>query len=77
MTETPALPQRHDRTIESVRAIPGGVEILCDCATLTELEIKIEPGATGTRDIPFLCDGCHTVTWFTLTIGEPQQVGQK
>lgn len=73
MTE---LPIRRDRSIESVRPIPGGVEILCDCATLTELTLDIDPGVTGDREIPFLCDGCHTVTWFTLTIaatGSEQQ----
>ena len=65
------LPVHHDRTIESIRPIPGGVEILCDCATLTELELQIDPGVTGTREIPFLCEGCNTLTWFTLNIPQP------
>ena len=72
MTDAPSLPPRHDRTIEFMRPIPGGVEILCDCATLTELELRIDPGVTGVREIPFLCEGCQTVTWFTLAVNEPQ-----
>lgn len=60
------LPAHHARSIESLRAVPGGVEILCDCATLTELQLQIDPDAPA-QEIPFLCDGCNTVTWFTFT----------
>ena len=45
----------------------GQVRVLltCDCATSTDLTVQIE--GTGTAEAAYICDGCQTVHWFTIT----------
>jgi hypothetical protein len=53
------------RSLEWVRPVPGGIEFLCDCATITVLEVEADPGAK-TQEIAVTCDGCLTAHWFTV-----------
>lgn len=41
------------------------VEILCDCGTATHLTVEFT--GKGKGEAAFTCDGCLTVTWFTVT----------
>ena len=41
------------------------VLITCDCATSCHLTAEVPE--TGTHEIAYTCDGCHSVTWFTVT----------
>jgi hypothetical protein len=59
----------------SVRGTPEGIEVLCDCATITVLAFEIDPGVSGTKELAFTCDGCLTPYWYTLTIPEPTPGG--
>lgn len=64
MTE---IPVHHNRSIEWMRPAPeGGIEVLCDCATITVLQF--EGTFTDGQEIAFTCDGCHTVHWLTARI---------
>jgi hypothetical protein len=58
------------RGIISVRPVPdeqgGGVLIGCDCGTTTHLVIDAA-GLTEAREAAFTCDGCMSVSWFTVT----------
>lgn len=45
--------------------------IACDCGTTTHLTVEVQ--GTGTAEAAFSCDGCTTVTWFTVTKDEPQE----
>jgi hypothetical protein len=38
----------------------------CDCGTSTHLAVEVQ-GSPGTAEAAFTCDGCATVTWFTVT----------
>ena len=58
------------RSIEWVKPVPNGVEILCDCATITVLELEIDPAALPSTQA-FTCDGCLSVHWFTLAAATP------
>lgn len=41
------------------------VVITCDCAESCHLTVEVPE--TGTHEIAYTCDGCHSVTWFTVT----------
>lgn len=80
MTDIPADAVIPRRSLEWVRPLPDatGFEALCDCATITEIVVEIEPGVTGTKELAWICDGCLTAHWFTVTVGAPaQQDGQR
>jgi hypothetical protein len=70
------------RSLEYVKPLPPDedgnavFETFCDCATTTILHIAIDPlppGAQGTAEAAFTCDGCRTSHWFRVTVkaGEP------
>jgi hypothetical protein len=44
----------------------GGIECLCDCATMTILHVNIEGALAEAREIAFTCDGCQSAHWLTL-----------
>jgi hypothetical protein len=52
------------RSIEWVRPTDGGVDVLCDCATITELRFDAD---AAPLESAFTCGGCLTVHWFTVT----------
>lgn len=58
------------RSLLYVKAVPaeegGGVEIACDCGTLTHLIIEGADQVTEQREMAFTCAGCQSVTWFTV-----------
>lgn len=56
------------RSIVSLRPVEGGVEVLCDCATVTVL--TFDAGVSVPLESAFTCDGCLTVHWFELTVAE-------
>lgn len=66
------------RSIEWVKPAPNGVEVLCDCATVTVLDLRDVPVGALPLEQAFTCDGCLSVHWFTLTAvpdgmgGEPR-----
>jgi len=59
------------RSVISLRACPdegcGAILIGCDCATTTHLTVDFGgvPVPDG-QEAAFTCDGCHSVTWFTI-----------
>jgi hypothetical protein len=58
-------PWRMDRSIEWARSVePCGIEFLCDCATITEVQFDGAP--VDGQEIAITCDRCHTVHWFTF-----------
>lgn len=54
------------RSIERVTPAPEGVELLCDCATITVLDLRDVPVEALPLEQAFTCDGCQSVHWFTL-----------
>lgn len=54
------------RSIEQVTPVPGGVEVLCDCATITVLDLSDVPLEALPLEQAFTCEGCLSVRWFTL-----------
>lgn len=63
------------RSILSVEAaLPeegGGLLIACDCGTTTQLVIDGAENLTERQELAFTCDGCQSVTWFTVgPVGE-------
>ncbi len=56
-----------NRSIVSVKPARGGVEVVCDCATVTVLTFDAVPDQT--TELAFTCDGCSTVHWYTLVPG--------
>lgn len=54
------------RSIERVTPTPEGVEILCDCATVTVLDLRDVPVAALPLEQAFTCGGYLSVHWFTL-----------
>ena len=61
-----------NRSIEWMRLAPeGGIEILCDCATITVLQIEGTP--SDGQEIAFTCDGCLTVHWLTARTTTTQE----
>lgn len=62
------------RSIEQVTPVPNGVEILCDCATITVLDVSDVPAGALPLEQAFTCDGCETVHWFVL-VAVPGQAG--
>lgn len=54
------------RSIERVTPAPEGVEILCDCATITVLDLRDVPMEALPLEQTFTCDGCNSVHWFIL-----------
>lgn len=41
------------------------VVIDCDCGTSCHLAVEVPE--TGAHEAAYTCDGCHSVTWFTVT----------
>ena len=66
MTDFPHV----DRSLLWVKPIPpeqgGGIEIACDCGGLKQLIIEGAEELTDRREMAFTCDGCQTVSWFTI-----------
>jgi len=66
------------RSLLYVRPVPaeqgGGLLIGCDCATETHLVIDGLDQLTECREMAFTCDGCQSVTWFT--VGPAAEIGQ-
>jgi len=54
------------RSIERVTPVPEGVELLCDCATFTVLDLRDVAAAALPLEQAFTCDGCRSVHWFTI-----------
>lgn len=54
------------RSIVWVKPAPSGVEVLCDCATITVFDLSDVPAGTLPLEQAFTCDGCQSVHWFTL-----------
>ncbi len=54
------------RSIERVTPVPNGVEVLCDCATVTVLYLRDVPAGALPLEQAFTCGGCLSVHWFTL-----------
>ena len=45
----------------------GGLEITCDCGTITQLTIQVDDGAVlPDHEVPFTCDGCLSTHWWTI-----------
>ncbi len=46
---------------------PGcpAIVIACDCATTTHLTVEVQ--GSGTAEAAVTCDGCGSVTWFTVS----------
>jgi hypothetical protein len=68
------------RSLLYVRPVPaeqgGGLEIACDCGTVTQLIIEIADALAETREGAFTCDGCYSVRWFTVgPLGEAADGG--
>lgn len=57
-----------NRSVVWARPVPGGVEVLCDCATITEIQID---SGTPEQESAFTCEGYLSVHWFTLTATTP------
>lgn len=43
----------------------GAIRITCDCGTQTHLALDVS--GHGKAEAAFTCDGCQSVTWFTVT----------
>lgn len=58
------------RSLLYVRPVPaeqgGGVEIACDCGTITQLIIEDAGQLTEPREAALTCEGCQSVHWFTV-----------
>jgi hypothetical protein len=58
------------RGLIGIRPVPpeqgGGLLVTCDCATSTQWVIEGIEHLTEAQEIPFTCDGCMSVTWFTI-----------
>jgi hypothetical protein len=52
-----------------------GIELGCDCATVTVYIIEDADRITECRDVAFTCDGCDSVRW--ITIGPADQMKQE
>jgi hypothetical protein len=42
----------------------------CDCATTTHLTVEDAGRLPDGTELAFTCDGCHSVTWFTVRTGD-------
>ena len=61
-TEVPIAIVR--RSLVSAEIIPGGIALLCDCATGVDL-IFDGPIPDGYEDA-WICDGCGTAHWYQV-----------
>lgn len=60
--ETPIAIVR--RSLVSATPVPGGIELLCDCATSVLLTFE-GPFPDGYENA-WVCDGCGTAHWYTI-----------
>lgn len=67
MTELPQDWTPPPRGVERVSVTPDGPAILCDCGTETVLVIEAPENVIETVEQSFICDGCQSVHWFTIT----------
>ncbi len=58
------------RSLLGIEPLPpeqgGGLLVTCDCATSTQWVIEGLEHLTEAQEIPFICDGCMSVTWFVV-----------
>jgi len=53
-----------NRSLYRVDAVQGGFEAYCDCGQVTE--VQVGPDDTD-REAFFICAGCDSFHWFTIT----------
>lgn len=61
------------RSLLYARTVPpeqgGGMEIGCDCGTITQLIIDSDGAVPALGEMAFTCGGCQSVHWFTVGPG--------
>jgi hypothetical protein len=82
MTAQPGVPDDYappPRSLLWARPYSGedgrGIELGCDCATVTVYILEGLDQLTEVREIAFTCDGCDSVRW--VTIGPADQLKQE
>jgi hypothetical protein len=51
-----------------------GIELGCDCATVTVYILEGTDQLTEPRDMAFTCDGCNSTRWITVgPVGQLEQ----
>lgn len=58
----------HRSLVWAKPAPPRGIEFLCDCAMITEVQFDGEP--VDGLEIAVTCEGCTSVHWFTFSVRE-------
>jgi hypothetical protein len=64
-----------NRGTEAVWQIKGGIALLCDCGTVTNVGFEMPPGsehaAVADQEVAVTCDTCGSAHWLTITGSGP------